>query len=339
MRPEEKGISGHSGMLSGAALLQSFEKLNCSGTLLLEQDRGSLLLLLNQGRASASFKLGLGPELSQQDQGFHFQPHEAAKLPQLPSRFPASSLALLRALPGLSGSSLSAASLDFRALLKHLAEQSFSGSLSLEDDKRRGVVLFLKGRIGFAQFETETQERSGQNALRAIYRSCLHSEIQLDLRRLEPQLVASLLGLALDLVVGNEAKPPADFSGLEASEEGYTYYQEGKAYLQIPVELRGKSNRYAPCQNSPSLTLPNEPPDWETYCYQLTLRGRDALNPMTELAMAFQDSLDNKGRELLTQLSQSRSIEELASRLKLQLEELKPQIMQLEHEGLIKRTA
>ena len=51
-------MHGNTGMVTGLALLESLEKLGCSGTLALEQQGNLLLLLLNNGELGANHKLG-----------------------------------------------------------------------------------------------------------------------------------------------------------------------------------------------------------------------------------------------------------------------------------------
>jgi hypothetical protein len=337
-------LSGHSGPLSGQELLSALELLGCSGTLLLEDLEDSeedgekvTLLLLHQGEVRFSHPLG-GVELTQTNLGYHFHPHPEAALPELPGRYPSSSFGVPRALPELGrGSQLEADVVELPALLARLT-RGFSGTLSLSSASQLGLMLFWRGQLAAAFWEGGASRagregrREGNSALRAIYRQSLGEETaELEVCRLESQLAASLLGLALGFIAQDEA----NFSGLEAGEAGYTYYQHGQAYLHVAAELRGESGRYALAQHAPGLKLPTEPPGWEAQRYQLTLRGRDALNPMAELAIAFRREFGTPGRRILDQLASGATVEEAAARLGLELTDFKEWLTRLEAEGLI----
>ncbi len=327
-----EGVHGETGALSGHDLLKALEALGCSGTLVLEQEGGAAILLLQNGQVEAHHALGAVPELGSAHLHFHFEPHAASATPQLSSRFPRSAASLLRAVPAFGFNSLPSL-LDLQTLLAHLRQERFSGCLALETPSSCGVLLLAGGRVGAAIFEEDGLLREKNEALRALRREHVgQPEAELRLRRLDAFFVQSLLGMA----AGNKVKADDPFSGLEVGERGYLYVREDQPVLRVAAELRGPSARYAPLLEPADLKLPDEPPGWEEQRFQLTLRGRDALNPMTEVAVEFQRSFGRLGRRLLEHLDKGLTLEGVAQVLTVELSDLKPWLGKLEEEGLVR---
>lgn len=325
-----QGLHGKTGQLSGHELLQALERLRCSGTLVLEQGKGMSILLLQDGQLKAHHTLGLIQPLESRQLDFHFEPRATGQLPQLGSRFPQSIVPALRALPDLGFQQLPDW-LDLHLLLTQVQEQRVTGALLLETPKCRGLMLLHEGRLGAATCETEGRVHLGTEALRVLRRHHISQpEAELWLRVLPAPLVLSLAGVLL----GRKSAQQPTFSGIESSEAGYTFVHQGQAVLRVDAELRGDSARYAASPDLPELRLPDEPPGWEQRRYQLTLRGRDALNPMTDVAIEFQRQHGRRGRELLEQLAKGLTLEGVAQLLALELSDLKPWLDKLEQEGL-----
>lgn len=135
---------------------------------------------------------------------------------------------------------------------------------------------------------------------------------------------------------------PEGFSGLEVTPVGVRYYQGGSAYLHLPypeaqrVHAAPVTTLFAACRRAVSLVLPSEPHGWEGRRYSLTLRGRDALNPLTELAMRFRGEFGRAGQETLEQFRGDVSVETAATALSLELAELKPTVERLHTEGFLR---
>lgn len=371
-------ISGDSGALSGLELLDAFQTLGVSGTLVLEHPQGSTLILLQNGVVQASYELGDNANLSARNQHFMLRRHPPQTLPELASRYPGSNLAPLRALPTLSrGERLEAVYIGLNRYVEQLGVRRFSGTLTVTSPEELGLMLFLGGKLVAAFHETRTRLRRGEEALRAISKQCAGEgadQTRLEKRGLEPQLAACLLGLAsqqrddepgeeptdvapipeessaeadatdgaVDTPEGDaeDASPPPKprgFSGTEVSAQGYSYYQDGECYLLVRSETHGDRGRYRLRDQIPSLTLPDEPPGWEAQRYRLTLRGKDALNPMMELSQEFTDRYGSEGTKILKTLGQQLSAEEVAFRLELSFGNLRKWLDRLEGEGLIRR--
>lgn len=327
------GLHGESGALTGAELLSALQALACSGTLVLERPGGALVLLLDGGQVAAQHALGPNDPLGSAEVTFHYERHEADALPQLGSRFPRSVVSWLRAVPGFGFRPLPKL-LDLASLFGELREGRFGGCLWLAASAADGLVLFDEGRAVVAVFEEDGYVRERAEALRALRRCHIgESEAELRLRALPPFFLRALLGMA----AGNAAPAGERFSGLEVSDDGYRYLKDGVPLLRVRAELRGAGARFAALSELPELQLPDEPPGWERQRYQLTLRGRDALNPMTEVALEFRRSFGREGRRLLEQLERGATLEVVAQVLALELSELKPWLGRLEQEGLVRR--
>ena len=207
-----------------------------------------------------------------------------------------------------------------------------------------GLLLFYQGQLGGAVYEAGAVQQGGAAALRTL----TQLTADLVLHALPEPVAAGLLGWLLglsssDASVG-DASPrrlPEGFSGLELSATGAHFYRAGTPYL---LQLRPPGapvhadalGLFAACQRVPTLTLPGEPSGWEGRRYGLTLRGRDALNPMTELSMRFQGEFGRSGRRALEQFRRDLSVEVAAGALGLEVAELGGLVERLEAEGFVR---
>jgi hypothetical protein len=345
----QQGLSGQTGNLTGEDLLQMARQLQWSGTLVLSsgllstskenETHGMMFVLLETGQERQRQSLGRIDTMSD-TLGFHFFQHTVYSnainsVPLLPSRFPQSILPLMRSIPVLGASPLvMPKQLDLKMLLESLQTEGFTGYLSIGKAIEQGLVLLHQGHIAAAVYENDGYVREGSDALRLLRRASLFGTAEQELMKLEPFLVRSLLGLALS-VIGKDTKG----DGLESGEMGYTFVQGGKPLLRVAIELHGRVGFYEAVNNVPDLIMPDEPIGWEQQRYQLTLRGRDALNPMTSLAMEFQTSYGKQGKRLLEQLSKGLNAEKLSESLVMTISDLKPVIERLEREGLIRHVS
>lgn len=327
-------VGGWLGGQTAQALVHALTRLKASGTLLFEHELGSVVMLLVEGKATVSHKLGADLHLNLSGGRFCWYAHPPAPLPLLPGRFAGSQLAAFCAIPDVFSSALrlSASYINFRALLQHLNATNFTGLALQEVEAEHGALLFLAGRLAGALFEAPGLVRHDLDALRRMNRLS-SSTATLALRPLPGPLTAALLGLARGTAQDTD---PHTFSGIEANEAGYRYYRQGEPYLQIQAELVGSSGFYPSLHEPAHLTLPDEPPGWEQKRYQLTLRGRDVLNPMTDLAMGLGRHFDSRSRQLLRQLAQGATMEEIAESSGTDLSSLRPRLERLLHEGLIR---
>ena len=332
------GMIGTSGSLEGRVVLTKLQDLKCTGTLTLRKTGGTMLLLLDKGQLRDTHKIGWYDALDAVEQDFRFDPHPPAEIPTIDGLHHATGLPVLRALPRFAAPDvLSCGTTDLRGHIAHLQQGGFTGALTCSAEAEAGAALFLRGKIVAAAFERGGHRLERGDALRALYRYSLGANPPLEVDAHEPALMRTLVALALGRTTAGEAGPA--FHGLDATEDGYTYFVDGAPCLRVAVEPVGLHRRYAAVADDAHLAelhLPDDPPGWEERRFTLTLRGDDALNPMTELAMHFGERYGESGRRILEALDGGLTIEETAAQLGLDLEELKPWLRRLEEEGLVR---
>lgn len=333
------GIVGNSGGRGADYLLASARNLRLSGTMVLGDGAGTLILQLTKGQVEASFKLGAYERFESTGQSFHFHQHEPSETPQLPARSPGSESPLLRALPRLKPPLVVPTGvLDLSALLDKLHADGFYGILAYSAPSEWAVSLVLAGEIRAAVHERNGRLSSRSEALRVLQkRSGESGPGQIELEELDRAILEPLTALALESTA--KAAGEAPFSGLELDERGYRFVSKGQAILTVPSEPHGPARRYAlhgTLLTPPPLSFPKEPPGWEDRRYALTLRGKDALNPMTELNMEFRDHHGDLGQKVLDVLGRGLTLQDSADRLALDLGELKPWLERLEGAGMIR---
>lgn len=332
-------LLGGSGEQSAAYLLEAARNLKLSGTLVLNDGSGSLILQLTKGQVEASYKLGDYDRLEASGQSFHLCPHEPAESPQLPARSPRSDSPLLRALPRTRQPfTLPTGVLDLPALLDQLHADSFNGVMAYVGKDEVAVAVVLAGSIRAAVHERAGRLSSRSEALRVLQkRSGEKGEGRFELEAMDRAIIEPLAALALESTAPTASEAP--FSGLEMDERGYRFIRQGQTILCVPSEPHGPARRYALHDTQappPPLSFPKEPPGWEDRRYALTLRGRDALNPMTELNMEFRDHHGDIGQRVLDVLGRGLTLQDSADRLTIDLGELKPWLERLEGAGMIR---
>ncbi|HET8985335.1 MAG TPA: hypothetical protein VFN03_06215, partial [Trueperaceae bacterium] len=224
-------------------------------------------------------------------------------------------------------------------LLEKLHAESFDGVLSFESRDEIAVALFTNGAIKAAVHERGGRLSSRTEALRILQkRSSEAGTGTLELEKLDRPVTEALLALALDLVVPDGADPA--FTGVEVDDTGFRFFRQGQPYLSVPGVPHGAARRFAltgtQAATTASLSLPTEPPGWEEQRYTLTLRGRDALNPMTELNMEFRNHNGDLGQRVLDALGKGDTLQQTADGLGLELVDLKPWLGKLEGSGMIR---
>ncbi len=334
-----QGMLGDTGQHSAEWLLENLRAIRHSGTLALCDGAGTTLLLLARGQVEASFRLGPYAQLDAPNQRFHLHTHEPAVTPQLPARFPGSKSALLRALPRLTPPQrLTPGAVDLGDLLERLHESRFNGSLSYSTDRERSVALLVGGSVRAAAHEAAGGTHDRAEAMRALQKAGqAKAKGMLELDALEPAVVVPLAALALAQPA--RADDP-EFDGLEVFAGGYRFYRHGQAFLEVLGVTEGPTRRYSlgeqAAERAPEIELPDEPPGWEDRRFALTLRGRDALNPMTDRYMSFRADNGDMGQRVLAALGEGETIDRTAQVLGLELGEIKPWLERLERTGTLR---
>lgn len=347
----EAGFSGDVAGRPGRDIVSALGKLNLSGTLYLE-GKGSGLILIAEGKVCGEFGFSFPVSLKEACRRYYFQPHEDVSRPRLPSCSSNSPVAALRALPGMGlDTRLRAGFTDFRTLLLSFKRSGFSGVLKVHTEAEEGLALFYRGSLQAAAYGSENRVQTGDRALRSMYRQCSQEAgspeagspetgppealcTELAFHRLEPTLVAALSGLALGktLSPGSTADGLKTFTGVEVAKKGYLFYLAGRNYLFVEAQTIGPPRLYQAVADADDLALPSKPTGWEKRRYRLTLRGVDALNPMTDLYL----NVGSRLGPLLKLLERAVPVEQLAAGLEVDDEELRMLLEGLEEEGLIR---
>lgn len=352
-------MRGELGSLSARNLLALLAAAGASGTLVLTRGAVARTLRLTHGQPSRQIDLGGSFDLDVSSGAFVFWPGDATNsdtdfetdfsadpVPTLPSRYPAAQ-GPLWALPVLAEQPLlSTAETDLRAVTARLERDGFGGALVL-GAPGYGLLLFQAGRLAGAVLEDDTGLSRGDAALRALSGEA-EGRAELTLHALPGGVVADVLGLVLGLQLGGITDTPNGapntvpdgFSGLELTPAGARYYAAGSPYLFVPRPegVPVTTGLFAPSLRTPSLSLPSEPHGWERRAYSLTLRGRDALNPLTELSMRFRGEFGRAGQRALEQFRTEGSVEAAATALSVELGDLKPTVERLHTEGFLRPT-
>ena len=127
--------------------------------------------------------------------------------------------------------------------------------------------------------------------------------------------------------------------GVRVGEHAASVRLDGNVRLDVRYTTTDRLGRFASVAeviDLPALALPEGPLDWETRTYQLTLRGRDVLDPMTEIAMRFGAEHGPIGKRLLHALQRGHDAETVARELALDLEDVGARIRRLEREGFVR---
>lgn len=333
-------LLGNTGDLSAELFLDSVRNLRFTGTLALTDEGGTMLLLLAKGQVEASFRLGAYGDLEGVGQGLHLNPHEPTDLPRLPARDPSSASPLLRALPRLAPAErLRPGAVRLGRLLDKLADTGFGGALSYQENGGPALALLLGGTIRAAVHEAGGRLNSHAEALRALQRSEQpKAQGVMELEALDAAVMMPVVAFAIE----QSAQARPDFSGLEVTPTGYRYWAAGQPFLLVPAETHGPQRRYALAEEAvrkaPEIALPEEPPGWEEQRYQLTLRGRDALDSMMELSMEFRAEFGREGQKILRTLGRGDTLDQVAAELGLELGKLKPWLEQFEADGMLRKS-
>ena len=328
-------LSGNTETSSASELISYYRQNEATGSLWLEHNDKTTLLLFNQGKVVKDYSLTQALDIEENQVSFIFYQHDMRGHIELPSRFPGAVSAVMRSLPKLSEEVVpEPVAADVQTLLADLAKCGYSGYVCVENSEHKGLILLKQGEILVALYESEQNLEEADDALRLIRRARLEFEdTTMSLRPLAPALLEGLLAL----YKGNASHGLHIFNGLESSEEGYAFFKDGRALIRTHVELVGLA-AYFPhvMEESQSLQMPDEPLGWETKHYLLTLRGKDSLNAITELAMNFERSFGEEGKRVLRLLANQQTPISLAEALSMNLGDVKPIIDSLEQDGLIR---
>ena len=294
--------------------------------------RGAALLLLKDGDVRGRRMLGRFAGLASTQLTFQAVQHAPTDVPTLPpvGHGGAAAWNVLRAAPRLVPSApWPAAGTDLGGLHRRLEATGWSGLVRVGDD---AAELWRAGRVVAAR----AGKASGSDALRGLRRAAAEEAAALELAPLDPRTVAALHGLAeLQRAEGLPA------GGLVCEPERTAFV--GRTDVEFAVAgaagATGSAGAYAPADRlaTPPLRLPEEPAGWESYRYALTLRGRDALNPMTDRWSAFDAKHGDRGRRLLEAVGAGEALDKVARATGTDFADVRKAVEAWEADGVVRR--
>lgn len=340
--PVTRPLRGSSGPADAAGLLRAVLALNVTGTLAVAGAGGVRLSLVSKGESVARGALGTPPADDALDLPFVFHPHPLPEgalqgVPELPSRLPDARHPALQSWPDLPGGrDLAPGPLGLRDLLLDLQASHFGGALGGRSPHGPVLALFEEGRLLVALAERDGRTLGRGDALRLLARHATDPHAPpLTLTPLPQELRHALLGVATD----RRGDAP---DGLRIGEEGAIALLGGVPQVRVAFSANDRIGRFRSVEEPsrlPALELPDDPPGWETQRYALTLRGRDALDPMTELSMRFDAEIGASGKQILRAVRAGHTVGRLAEELGLELDQLGAWLRRLEGDGLIRGEA
>ncbi len=234
-------------------------------------------------------------------------------LPMYPGNEPFLARFLPRSAPQYYG--LNTEFCDLHAFLKYLHEHTWHGYLQAALGDQNAYVLLYEGRTVAAAAASAT----GELALGELL-SFYEEGATLSAHPLSPTFAHVLSG------VGSRAwkfNLTEDFTGLHARPTGAIFYDRGEIVATMPATLPYEGAFPAPLRPQ-TLILPRSLAGWAHHSYSLTLRGRDALNAITDIHLEFKHKHGPAGLGLLRAVSQNLSPAEYAMREDLALHEIEP---------------
>jgi hypothetical protein len=254
--------------------------------------------------------------------------------------FPDSRLQLARVTPrgALVMSGISAKFADLERFAGELERLSFCGSVALADTEGVvGFALLLEGRfVSACALESRAGELGGGvwgNAALASFPVHFDSGALFEARRIDAPLVQALAGFGLRAARASDGP----FTGLRVTEDGRaTLEHSGSlvARMLVPGVTTGTYPSPVPMQR---LNLPKAVGAWATARYALTLRGRDAVNPITDHYNRLRGTYGKPSLEVLAQLGRGKTPFEVAGQIALELAEIEVTVTAFVREGLLRR--
>ena len=252
-----------------------------------------------------------------------------AAIPELRPMYPGVSPFLARFLPHSEPTyqGLYAAFCDLHAFLKYLHGLGWHGYLFAGLGDQAAYVLVYEGRTVAAA----AVNASGEQALGELL-GLYQEGAALSAHPLPATYAHVLSG------VGSRAwkfNLTPDFTGLHAQPGGALLYARGEVVATIPATLPYEGAFPAPLRPQ-TLILPRSLAGWAHHAYGLTLRGRDAVNPITDIFLNFRTQYGAPGLELMRAAAQGLTPAEYAMRSDVALHDLEPLLQDLLKAGYVR---
>ncbi len=211
----------------------------------------------------------------------------------------------------------------------HLEKTGFDGALILEN----AVVLLFEGKIINACAARNEELLWSDLALLEFSRRYAEG-LRLEALVLERRVAHALSGL--------QDRPwrvqPSDgFTGARAMGNGYlALIQDGDSFGRLQIGNR-ETGAYPATMRPKALTLPRVIGAWAGERYALTLRGRDAVNPITDTYNRARAAHGKPALEVLTLLGRGKTPLEIAATLERDTASLEAVVEVFIREGLLSR--
>lgn len=191
---------------------------------------------------------------------------------------------------------------DLRDFFSELKEKSWSGHLYATSDGARAHVLFVEGQVALAV----CRDQEADLALQA-FEGMWADGASLSGFRLEDEVALALSGV---MGASDSGQPDSQFSGAFVGNKKAELYVDGRLVGSMPI-VGVAEGMYRSGLGQPVLVLSEPVAEWMKTRYVLTLRGRDALSPITPLYNALKREMGTIGRTLLEHLRSGSDLSQL----------------------------
>ena len=253
----------------------------------------------------------------------------AELIPDLAPMFPGASPFLARFLPHSppTYAGLNESFCDLHAFLKYLHEHSWYGYLYAVLGDQTAYVLLFEGRTVTAAAASAT----GEQALGELL-NLYEQGASLSAHPLSPAYAHVLSGIGSRAWKFNLTE---DFTGLHARPTGAIFYARGEIVATLPATLPYEGAFPAPLRPQ-TLILPRSLAGWAHHHYNLTLRGRDGMNAITDVYQVFRGEHGEPGLAFLRALGEKLTPAEYAMRSDAALHDLEPMVHSFLKTGYIR---
>lgn len=253
----------------------------------------------------------------------------AELIPDLAPMFPGASPFLARFLPHSppTYAGLNESFCDLHAFLKYLHEHSWYGYLYAVLGDQTAYVLLFEGRTVTAAAASAT----GEQALGELL-NLYEQGASLSAHPLSPAYAHVLSGIGSRAWKFNLTE---DFTGLHARPTGAIFYVRGEIVATLPATLPYEGAFPAPLRPQ-TLILPRSLAGWAHHHYNLTLRGRDGMNAITDVYQVFRGEHGEPGLAFLRALGEKLTPAEYAMRSDAALHDLEPMVHSFLKTGYIR---
>lgn len=250
--------------------------------------------------------------------------------------YPHATLPLARAVPDgervMRGLHHSFAALD--RLCAHLEELDLDGALVLHAaGDLNALALLFEGHLIGANAAREAEQLWGDAALLQLTQGFM-AGASLEVMRLERNVVHALSGIQERAW---KVQPGEGFTGAKGLNNGFlSLHYDGAPLGRIETGTREAGAYPAPLRPA-RLTLPRIIGAWASERYTFTLRGRDAVNPITDQYNRARATHGKPNVDVLAQLGRGKTPLEVAQTLERDAAGLESVIEAFLREGLLTR--